>query len=161
MFAENDKKKDDYCGVFINEKSEERSVAVAVIIFNRIHNKPKLMIQSRLYPSVSCCSFLSWNGCELGTKWIVRWSSFPRWGFTRLWSWLMTSSIWSPVARLDSRYSSILASTIGMIADFILSYGSDSPGREFWPICGPFLIKVEPLCDQTWWDIFDFSIDLG
>ena len=27
-----DKKKDDYCGVFINEKSEERSVAVAVII---------------------------------------------------------------------------------------------------------------------------------
>lgn len=30
-----DKKKDDYCGVFINEKSEERSVAVAVTIFNR------------------------------------------------------------------------------------------------------------------------------
>ena len=27
-----DKKKDDYCGVFINEKLEERSVAVAVII---------------------------------------------------------------------------------------------------------------------------------
>ena len=25
-----DKKSDDYCGVFINEKSEERSVAVAV-----------------------------------------------------------------------------------------------------------------------------------
>ena len=44
-----DKKKDDYCGVFINEKSEERSVAVAVIIHNRnmsLKSKPKLMIQS-------------------------------------------------------------------------------------------------------------------
>ena len=40
-------------------------------------------------------------------------------------------------------------------------YGSDSPGREFWPKCGPFLKKLEPSCDQTWWDIFDFSIDLG
>ena len=29
-------------------------------------------------------------------------------------------------------------------------YGSDSPGREFWPKCGPFLKKkVEPSCDQT------------
>merc|ERR1719266_3071085 len=33
-----DKKKDDYCGVFINEKSEERSVAVAV----RIHKTLEL-----------------------------------------------------------------------------------------------------------------------
>ena len=41
------------------------------------------------------------------------------------------------------------------------TYGSDSPGREFWPKCGPFLKKVEPSCDQTLWDIFDFSIDLG
>ena len=30
-----DKKKDDYCGVFINEKSEERSVAFAVIILKK------------------------------------------------------------------------------------------------------------------------------
>ena len=30
-----DEKKDDYCGVFINEKSEERSVAVAVIILKK------------------------------------------------------------------------------------------------------------------------------
>ena len=41
-----DKKKDDYCGVFINEKSEERSVAVAVIVSNRnkhvFTRKPKL-----------------------------------------------------------------------------------------------------------------------
>ena len=28
-------------------------------------------------------------------------------------------------------------------------YGSFSPGREFWPKCGPFLTKVEPSCDQT------------
>merc|ERR1712088_986610 len=34
-----DKKKDDYCGVFINEKSEERSVAVAV----RIHKTLELV----------------------------------------------------------------------------------------------------------------------
>merc|ERR1712088_1292364 len=33
-----DKKKDDYCGVFINEKSEERSVAIAV----RIHKTLEL-----------------------------------------------------------------------------------------------------------------------
>ena len=33
-----DKTKDDYCGVFINEKSEERSVAVAV----RIHKTLEL-----------------------------------------------------------------------------------------------------------------------
>ena len=26
-------------------------------------------------------------------------------------------------------------------------YGSDSPGREFWPKCGTFLKKVEPSCD--------------
>ena len=26
------------------------------------------------------------------------------------------------------------------------TYGSDSPGQEFWPKCGPFLKKVEPLC---------------
>ena len=41
------------------------------------------------------------------------------------------------------------------------TYGSDSPGQEFWPKFGPFLKKkkVEPSCDQTWWDIFDFSID--
>ena len=38
------------------------------------------------------------------------------------------------------------------------SYGSDSPGREFWPNCGPFLKKVEPSCDQTWWFLFDFAI---
>ena len=30
-----------------------------------------------------------------------------------------------------------------------LTYGSDSPGRNFWPKCGPFLKKVEPSCDQT------------
>ena len=41
------------------------------------------------------------------------------------------------------------------------SYGSDSPGREFWPKCGPFLRKVEPSCDQTVKDRYDFSIDLG
>ena len=43
----------------------------------------------------------------------------------------------------------------------LTSYGSDSPGREFWPKCGPFLKKVEPSCDQTRWYIFDFSIDPG
>ena len=31
----------------------------------------------------------------------------------------------------------------------LTAYGSDSPGREFWPKCGPFLKKVEPSCDQT------------
>ena len=31
----------------------------------------------------------------------------------------------------------------------ICVYGSDSPGREFWPKCGTFLKKVEPSCDQT------------
>ena len=41
------------------------------------------------------------------------------------------------------------------------TYGSDSPGREFWPKCGPFLKKVEPSCDQTVKDRYDFSIDLG
>ena len=43
-----DKKKDDYCGVFINEKSEERSVAVAVIICKRnmYPQKPQFGIKS-------------------------------------------------------------------------------------------------------------------
>ena len=30
------------------------------------------------------------------------------------------------------------------------TYGSDSPGRGFWPKCGIFLKKVEPSCNQTW-----------
>ena len=35
------------------------------------------------------------------------------------------------------------------MAVFNPTYGSDSPGREFWPKCGPFLKKVEPSCDET------------
>ena len=51
---------------------------------------------------------------------------------------------------------------IGSIAGVtIVTDGSDSPGREFWPKCGPFLKKVEPSCDQTVKDRYDFSIDLG
>ena len=39
---------------------------------------------------------------------------------------------------------------MGVKRQFKCPYGSDSPGREFWPKCGPFLKKVEPSCDQTW-----------
>ena len=40
-------------------------------------------------------------------------------------------------------------------------YGSVSAGQEFWPFRVIFFQKVEPSCDQTWWDRFYFSIDLG
>ena len=38
------------------------------------------------------------------------------------------------------------------------SYGSVSAGREKWPFNVLFFLKVEPPCDQTWWDSFVFSI---
>ena len=47
-----DKKKDDYCGVFINEKSEERSVAVAVIILKKIVLKSQ--DQAQEWNSIRC-----------------------------------------------------------------------------------------------------------
>ena len=47
-----DKKKDDYCGVFINEKSEERSVAVAVIILKKIVLKSQ--DQAQEWNSIKC-----------------------------------------------------------------------------------------------------------
>ena len=34
---------------------------------------------------------------------------------------------------------------INIHTELCCPYGSDSPGREFWPKCGPFLKKVEPL----------------
>ena len=37
-------------------------------------------------------------------------------------------------------------------------YGSVSAGREKWPFNVLFFLKVEPLCDQTWWDSLVFSI---
>ena len=36
-----------------------------------------------------------------------------------------------------------------LLGDHMHAYGSDSPGRGFWPKCGIFLKKVEPSCDQT------------
>ena len=38
------------------------------------------------------------------------------------------------------------------------SYGSVSAGREKWPFNVLFFLKVEPPCDQTWWDSLVFSI---
>ena len=39
------------------------------------------------------------------------------------------------------------------------SYGSVSAGREKWPFNVLFsFFKVEPPCDQTWWDSLVFSI---
>ena len=37
-------------------------------------------------------------------------------------------------------------------------YGSVSAGREKWPFNVLFFFKVEPPCDQTWWDSLVFSI---
>ena len=39
-----------------------------------------------------------------------------------------------------------------------LTYGSVSAGREKWPFNVLFFLKVEPPCDQTWWDSLVFSI---
>ena len=38
------------------------------------------------------------------------------------------------------------------------TYGSVSAGREKWPFNVLFFLKVEPPCDQTWWDSLVFSI---
>ena len=38
------------------------------------------------------------------------------------------------------------------------AYGSLSAGREKWPSNVLFFLKVEPSCDQTWWDSLVFSI---
>ena len=35
--------------------------------------------------------------------------------------------------------------TLAGLRALLRIFGSDSPGREFWPKCGPFLKKVEPL----------------
>ena len=85
------------CGDYLQHKHES------------IHNKPKLMIQS-LESCVLAAFVLSWVGCQFGHQMMSLDKSFHtyRWGFTRLWSWLMISSIWSPAARLASRYPSIL-----------------------------------------------------
>ena len=77
------------------------------------------------------------------------------------WGWrAVTSNIWLRLEKQQcwKRKLIIMLLNQQMGGDI---YGSDSPGREFWPKCVTFLKKVEPSCDQTWWDIFDFSIDLG
>ena len=42
--------------------------------------------------------------------------------------------------------------------NFYTTYGSVSAGREKRPFNVLFFLKVEPPCDQTWWDSLVFSI---
>ena len=44
------------------------------------------------------------------------------------------------------------------VITYSYTYGSVSAGREKWPFNVLFFFKVEPLCDQTWWESLVFSI---
>ena len=45
-----------------------------------------------------------------------------------------------------------------VVLELSSTYGSVSAGREKWPFNVLFFLKVEPLCDHTWWDSLVFSI---
>ena len=66
------------------------------------------------------------------------------------WWWSGFTNHWQKVQITWSQY--------GLAFSFKLTYGSVCAGREKWPFNVIFFLKIEPPCDQTWWDSPVFPI---
>ena len=116
--------------------------------------------------SVSQTLQKSWHELQLQSEWRHFWiisnshdnvQSTEQLSLTLCWQLDMEQGLDKEMSHLSTS-THTRGTRLNIVQRCLHIYGSVSAGREKWPFNVIFFLKVEPPCDQTWWDSLVFSI---